>query len=56
MKRIIKTWEEEDAYTKWGRKYLAYIQRPGVRKKIKRSTHRRERREALELINEQLED
>ena len=44
-RRAIVSWDEEDAYTKW-RKY--YIWKPGVLKKIKRVTHKRERRGAVE--------
>lgn len=43
-RRPIVTWDEEDAYTPWRRLYC-YLQRPGVVKKIKRRTHKRERRE-----------
>lgn len=56
MKRIIKNAEETDAYSKWGRKIYCYLARPGVVKKIKKSTHKRERREASKWINEQRED
>ena len=34
---------EYDAFGKFGRKYLCYIGRPGVRKGIKRQFNRRER-------------
>lgn len=44
-RRAIKGWMEQDAYTDW-RKYLCYMQRPGMVKKVKRYTHKRERREA----------
>ena len=43
---------EQDAYTSW-RKYYCYLKQPGVLKKIKRSTHKRERREGRAEINEQ---
>lgn len=56
MKRIIVNGTEQEAYSRWGRKYLAYLQRPGVVKKIKKATHRRERREATGWIEEQLDD
>lgn len=56
MKRIIKTGDEQDAYSKWGRKVYTYLSRPGVIKKIKRSTHKRERREEKHWIEEQRED
>lgn len=35
--------EEYDAFTGW-RKFIAYIQRSGVRKKIKQRSHRMDRR------------
>lgn len=38
-------WDEVDAFTGW-RHVLAYVQRPGVRKSIKRKANRRERRAA----------
>lgn len=53
MKRIIKTGDEQDAYTSF-RKYVRW--RPGVIKKIKQSTHKRERREAKHWIDEQKGD
>lgn len=56
MKRIIKTADEQDAYSRWGRKYLIWLSRAGVRKGIKKSTHRRERREAKQWIDEQRDD
>jgi len=37
--------DENDAYSRWGRRAYLYLQRAGVVKKIKRSTHKRERRE-----------
>lgn len=55
MKRIIKNGDEQDAYT-LARKFYCYLARPGVVKKIKRRTHKRERREAKGWINEQLND
>lgn len=55
MKRIIKTWEEQDVYTKW-RKLLIWTSRPGAVKSVKRRTHKRERREAKHWIEEQLTD
>lgn len=54
MKRIIKNGDEQDAYT-LARKFYAYLSRAGVVKKIKRRTHKRERREAKRWINEQLD-
>lgn len=44
-------WSEQDAYTRW-RHLLTYIARPGVRKGIKRDTHKRERREARRQIKD----
>jgi hypothetical protein len=55
VKRVIKHWAEEDAYTGW-RRYYCYLQRAGAVKKIKRMTHRRERREARRWIAEQTDD
>ena len=54
-KRIRKTAEEQDAYSKWGRRYLIYLGRAGVRKGIKRRTHRRERHDAKAAVEEQLD-
>lgn len=48
-RRQMVSWDEQDAYTPW-RKVLCYLQYPGVVKKIKRKTHRRERREAKQAI------
>ena len=44
-RRIRKGGFEQDAFSAWGRKYLCYLQRPGVRKAAKRKANRRERRE-----------
>ncbi|WGH21114.1 hypothetical protein SEA_CASSIA_41 [Arthrobacter phage Cassia] len=38
--------DEVDAVSRFGRRYLCYIQRPGVRSAIKRRVRRRERHEA----------
>ena len=54
-KRIIKTGDEQDVYTGW-RKYLYWTARPGAVKKVKRRTHKRERREASQWIKEELDD
>lgn len=40
--KLPRTWEEQDAMTEW-RKVLCYVQRPGVRSKIKRGYRRRVR-------------
>lgn len=43
-RRALKNGDEQDAYTRW-RGMLVYLGRPGVVKKIKRATHKRERRD-----------
>jgi hypothetical protein len=48
-RRPVVNGDEQDVYTRW-RRYLCYTQRPGVVKSIKRSTHKRERREARAAI------
>jgi len=48
-RRRIVNGDEQDAYTRWRRMYC-YLQRPGVVKTIKRSTHKRERKDAKTLI------
>lgn len=51
--RPIKAWEEEDLYTRW--RHLEFWHR-GERRKIKRRTHKRERRYARgEILQEVLE-
>lgn len=55
IKRVIKTGDEQDVHTPW-RKLYCYLARPGVAKKLKRATNRRERREAKGWIKEQLDD
>lgn len=54
MRKMTKDWAEQDAYTVWRHLYC-YLARPGVVKSIKRRTHKRERREAVAAIREQLE-
>lgn len=54
MKRIIKDWDEQDVYTAWRRLYC-WTQRAGAVKRVKKRTHRRERREAKRWIEEQLD-
>lgn len=44
------TASEWDAFSRWGRRYLAYLQRPGVRASIKRGARRRERHEARRAL------
>lgn len=43
-RRKMHGWPEYDAYTRW-RKVLCYMQNHSPRKKIKRVTHKRERRD-----------
>jgi len=45
------TGDEWDAFTRW-RFVLAHLHRPGVRKKIKRASHRVDRRAAKRRIRE----
>lgn len=52
MKRIIKDGDEQDVYTGW-RKMLVWTSRAGAVKKVKKRTHRRERREVKVWIDEQ---
>lgn len=52
MRRRIVGWLEQDAHTKWGRKYL-FWQR-GELKKAKRLTVKRERRDGRQEIEQQL--
>lgn len=53
MSRRIKSDGEQDAYTDW-RHVLSYLQRPGIVKKIKRATHKRERRQAQRAAADEL--
>ena len=55
MKRKMVGAEEYDAYTPW-RKYYCYLARPGTVKKIKRRTHKRERREGRSAGDRELND
>jgi hypothetical protein len=45
-----RTGAEWDAFSRFGRKYLAYLQRAGVRSSIKRDARRRDRHEARDAI------
>lgn len=45
MKRPRKGGFEQDAFSDWGRKYLAYLSRAGARKAAKQQANRRERRQ-----------
>jgi len=49
MRRQRKGEAEQDAFSRWGRKYYCYLQRAGVRAKIKRQVNRRERREGKRI-------
>jgi hypothetical protein len=49
------TGDEYDAFTDW-RHYLCYLQRAGVRKAIKRDSHRKDRAVGKALTKEQKED
>jgi hypothetical protein len=55
VRRRIVSGEEQDAYTRW-RKLLCWTARPGMVKRVKRRTHRRERREGQAEIRAQRED
>lgn len=50
-RRAIRSWEEQDAYTGWRR--VMFWQK-GELKKIKRRTHKKERREGKAEIKDQL--
>ena len=55
MTRRARDGDEHDAYTSWRHVY-AYLRRPGVVKKIKRRTHKRERREGRAETRKQREE
>lgn len=52
-RRLKRTAGEEDAFSRWGRKYLCYLGRSGVIADIKRGYRRRERNRARQDIREQ---
>jgi hypothetical protein len=54
-KRRKLTEGENDAYSRFWRAAYCYLKQPGVIHKIKRATHKRERREGKAEINEQME-
>jgi hypothetical protein len=56
MKRRVLSGEEQDAYSPYWRKAYCYLQRAGVIHKIKRRTHKRERREGQAEARAQRED
>lgn len=45
-KRSRKSGAEQDATSRWAKKYLCYLQRAGVRSGIKREMRRRERHDS----------
>ena len=47
---------EEDAFSRWGRKYLCYLSRAGVIAEIKRDYRRRERNKAKQNLRERKYD
>lgn len=51
-KRPRDSMELQDATSTWGRRYLIYISRTGVRSAIKRRARRRERREAKRQLRQ----
>lgn len=55
MRRMSRSGDERDAYSKF-RSIHGYLQRAGAVKKIKKRTHRRERREARRQIDEGLSE
>jgi len=55
-RRATITMAEQDAFGRWGRKYLCYIQRAGVRSGIKRGARVRERRQAQARIRQGEDD
>lgn len=52
-KRRRITGAEQDAFSRYWRHMLCYLDRPGVRSKIKRGARRRERREAKQRIRQE---
>lgn len=55
IKRIIKDGDEQDIYTGW-RRVLCWTSRAGAVKKVKKRTHRRERRDGDKELERQLKD
>lgn len=52
-RRLKRSGAEQDALSRWGRKYLCYLSRAGVISDIKRGYRRRERNKARQDIREQ---
>ena len=55
FKRPIKGSGEQDAYTSW-RRYYCYLTQAGAIRKIKRTTHKRERAETRREIRDRSDD
>lgn len=51
-RRARKTAFEQDAFSRFGRRYLAYLDRAGVRRAAKRQVNRRSRRQARADVRE----
>lgn len=51
MKRKMVNADEYDCFTRW-RHVLAWTQRPGARKRVKRRANRRERRQTKENLHD----
>lgn len=56
MKRKRATADEQHAFSWYWRRYMAWLQRPGVRAAIKRRVHKRERREGRADARKRLEE
>lgn len=52
-RRLKRSGSEQDAMSRWGRKYLCYLSRAGVISSIKRKYRRRERQAARQDIREE---
>lgn len=55
-RRIRKDVDEMDACSKWGRRFFRWINKPGVRSRIKKKIRRRERREGKEELRYESEN
>jgi hypothetical protein len=51
-RRLKLNGDEQDAFSRWGRRFLCYINRVGVRAEIKTAYRRRERHQAKQDIRE----
>lgn len=54
MKRVRRNGDEQDAFSRWGKRYL--IWRPGQRRRVKQCANRRERRQARQVIRKGTDD